>query len=193
MGVKDFTLEEVEESFRPSFLDPGRKTVYTAAIGLHNNQHEIRRCTTKEYYHLTGSTVYSKLLKTRKDAQGITQIESAIPSSKTANSNNLKTYAQYMLTNLNVLFNFYEKHTAKEHFNLYQGRQRAPEIMVNMLLHGTSKYNKNKRLKGKEKKRKKRSRKKKRDKKKLKKGDEKQIEKGKEKQIKKGKEKQHER
>ncbi|KAI8076603.1 uncharacterized protein B0P05DRAFT_545099, partial [Gilbertella persicaria] len=32
--------------------------------------------------------------------------------------------------------------TAKETFLLYQGRQRAPERMVKMLLDGTKKYNK---------------------------------------------------
>ncbi|KAI8072172.1 uncharacterized protein B0P05DRAFT_580302 [Gilbertella persicaria] len=40
------------------------------------------------------------------------------------------------------LLTFYGKETAKCHFQLYQGRQRAPEMMVNMLTHGTAKYNK---------------------------------------------------
>ncbi|KAI7894633.1 uncharacterized protein EV154DRAFT_478306 [Mucor mucedo] len=84
-----------------------------------------------------------------------------------------------MLTNLNVLYNFDEKHTAKEHFNLYQDGQRAPEIMINILLHGTSKYNKIRRLKEEGKKE---EQEEKEDKNKLKKGEEKQIEKGKEKQ-----------
>ncbi|CEG80148.1 hypothetical protein RMATCC62417_14522 [Rhizopus microsporus] len=59
LGVDDFSIEEVTQLYRTSFLDPGRKTVYTAAMGLDENQREIRRCTTKEYYHLTGSTVYA--------------------------------------------------------------------------------------------------------------------------------------
>jgi hypothetical protein len=37
-------------------------------------------------------------------------------------------------------FTFYEYHTARNCFSLYQRRQRAPEMMVNMLLHEGSKY-----------------------------------------------------
>lgn len=53
LGVDDFSIEEVIQLYRTSFLDPGRKTVYTATMGLDENQHEIRRFTTEEYYHLT--------------------------------------------------------------------------------------------------------------------------------------------
>jgi hypothetical protein len=48
LGVDDFSIEEVTQLYKTSFLDPGRKTVYTAAMSLDENQHEIRRCTTKE-------------------------------------------------------------------------------------------------------------------------------------------------
>lgn len=52
LGVDDFSIEVIQ-LYRTSFLDPGRKTVYTATMGLDENQHEIRRCIMKEYYHLT--------------------------------------------------------------------------------------------------------------------------------------------
>ncbi|ORE05537.1 hypothetical protein BCV72DRAFT_330764 [Rhizopus microsporus var. microsporus] len=39
------------------------------------------------------------------------------------------------------LFTFYGFSTAKYRFNLYQGKQRAPEMMVNMLLNDSAKYN----------------------------------------------------
>ncbi|KAL4214370.1 hypothetical protein AB4K20DRAFT_1880052, partial [Rhizopus microsporus] len=55
LGVNDFSIEEIIQLYRTSFLGPGRKTVYTAAMGLDESQHEIRRCTTKEYYHLTST------------------------------------------------------------------------------------------------------------------------------------------
>jgi hypothetical protein len=42
---------------------------------------------------------------------------------------------------------FYAFKTAKNRFHLYQGRQRMPEEMVNMLVHDATKYDKNKRKK----------------------------------------------
>ncbi|ORE03476.1 hypothetical protein BCV72DRAFT_315350 [Rhizopus microsporus var. microsporus] len=76
LKLEDFGLEEVKQTYQPMFLDPGRKSMFTAAI-------------------------------------------------------------------------------SKDHFYLYQGKQRAAEETVNMLAHGGTKYNK----------RKKRHRKKKRSKK----------------------------
>ncbi|KAK4510683.1 dTDP-fucopyranose mutase [Mucor velutinosus] len=147
LGIKDFTIEEVTQLYRPSFLDPGRKTVFTAAIGLDPDVHQVRRCTTKEYYHLTGSTVYAKKLQQEKDTAGITAIESAIPSAKTARNTQFLRYVDYILANMDTLFTFYGFSTAKHRFNLYQGKQRAPDMMVNMLLNGGAKYNKKKRFK----------------------------------------------
>jgi hypothetical protein len=50
-----------------------------------------------------------------------------------------------MLLNLNILFNFYGSQRAEGSFRLYQGRQRAKEKMVNMILNGDPKYNKKRR------------------------------------------------
>lgn len=162
LGVDDFSIEEVTQLYRTSFLDPGRKTVYTAAMGLDENQHEIRRCTTKEYYHLTGSTVYAKKLQQEKDTAGITAIEAATPTAKTARNISFIRFADHMLSNMDRLFTFYGFSTAKDRFNLYQGKQRAPEMMVNMLLNGGAKYNRKKRFKKKNKKEKRKNKKKKR-------------------------------
>ncbi|KAI7900981.1 uncharacterized protein BX663DRAFT_438345, partial [Cokeromyces recurvatus] len=51
--------------------------------------------------------------------------------------------------------------TAADKFFLYQGRQRAPEIMTNMIINGGSKYNKAKRVKKKKRKKEEKRRKKK--------------------------------
>ncbi|KAI8970065.1 hypothetical protein BDF20DRAFT_889110, partial [Mycotypha africana] len=53
LTLENFSYEETTANYRPTFVDPGRKTVFTAAIGLETNRHEIRRCSTKEYYHMT--------------------------------------------------------------------------------------------------------------------------------------------
>ncbi|KAG1300639.1 hypothetical protein G6F61_012835 [Rhizopus arrhizus] len=50
------------------------------------------------------------------------------------------------------LLDFYGKDTVHHRFQLYHGRQRAPEIMANMLTHGTAKYNRSRRKQKKKKK-----------------------------------------
>ncbi|KAI9481458.1 MAG: hypothetical protein EXX96DRAFT_618384 [Benjaminiella poitrasii] len=160
LGVNDFSMEEVAQLYRPSLLDPGRKTVYTAVMGLDQNQHEIRRCTTKEYYHLTGSTVSAKNLQPEKDAAGITAIESTTPTLKTARNISFLRFANHLLSNIDKLFAFYGFRTAKYRFNLYQGKHKAPEMMVNMLLNSGAKYNRKNRFKKKNKKGKRRNKKK---------------------------------
>lgn len=62
LTVKDFEYEEVITSYRPMFIDPGRKSVFTAVVGLEDN-HQVRKCSTSEYYHLTGSTLSKKITK----------------------------------------------------------------------------------------------------------------------------------
>ncbi|KAI8971504.1 hypothetical protein BDF20DRAFT_884870, partial [Mycotypha africana] len=61
LTLDDFSLDEVDNTYLPITLDPGRKSVFTAAIGLEYNR-QVRRCTTSEYYHMTGSTQYSTKL-----------------------------------------------------------------------------------------------------------------------------------
>jgi hypothetical protein len=56
--------------------------VYTAAIGLDTSNHQIRQCSTKEYYNLTGSTKYLSRLQKLKDIKGLTSIETNIPTQK---------------------------------------------------------------------------------------------------------------
>ncbi|KAI9267253.1 hypothetical protein EDC94DRAFT_602741, partial [Helicostylum pulchrum] len=114
----------------PAFLDPGRKSVYTAAVGLDLNEHQVRRCSTKKYYHLTGSTAYAVKQLKKKDLNNLTVIESGIPSCKIANADTFRSYARYMIINMVALLVFYGPRTAQDRFNLYQGRQRAPELTV---------------------------------------------------------------
>ncbi|ORE11873.1 hypothetical protein BCV72DRAFT_331883 [Rhizopus microsporus var. microsporus] len=131
LKLEDFGLEEVKQAYQPMFLDPGRKSVFTAAIGLDTTNHQIRRCSTAE-------------LKAQK---GIRTIETNIPSPKTSQCAAYLLYIEYILTHVGVLFTSYDYKTAKDRFYLYQGRQRAAEEMVNMLVHGGAKYNKKKRKK----------------------------------------------
>lgn len=159
LSLPDFTYEEVETQYNPFFLDPGRKAVFTAANGLTTKQHSIVRCTTKEYYHYTGSTKMCAIERKVKKAQGLEIIESQIPTPKTTDLESYKNHIQYLFEHINKLLNYYDFSKTKNAFFLYQGRKRAGEIMVNMLIGGTAKYNKEKR--GKKNKKKKRHKKKK--------------------------------
>ncbi|KAG1397538.1 hypothetical protein G6F60_008947 [Rhizopus arrhizus] len=132
------------------FLDPGRKSLFTAVVGVASAK-QIRKCSVKEYYHLTGSTVYSKKLELKKECSGIKTIESQIPTPKTPEVGPYDQYVKYTLTHLDKLLDFYGKGTAHHRFQLYQGRQRAPEMMANMLTHGTAKYNRSRRKRKKKK------------------------------------------
>ena len=140
-----FNYDEIQTSYNPLFLDPGRKSVFKAVSGLDTTAHTIMRCTTKEYYHLTGSTKFSSTQNKLKKASSIEEIESRIPTTKTSDPNAYFKFMKYILQHLDVLFGFYNAKTCKYRFFLYQGKQRACELMVNMLVGGGPKYNKGKR------------------------------------------------
>jgi hypothetical protein len=66
LALEDFTYEEVEGAYRATFIDPGRKAVFTTAVGL-GDDYQVRRCSAKEYYDKTGSIKYSIKLQMLKD------------------------------------------------------------------------------------------------------------------------------
>ncbi|KAI7906471.1 uncharacterized protein BX663DRAFT_420433, partial [Cokeromyces recurvatus] len=150
LTLSDFNMYEMKDTFVPISIDPGRKSVFTAAIGLESDKH-IRRCTIKEYYHMTGSTRYIKQLNDKKALSCISLIESNIPSPKTSRFTTYQNHVKYMFENLDALLSFYSVDNARDRFSLYQGVQRAFEQMANMLTHGTAKYNRSKRDKKKKK------------------------------------------
>ncbi|KAG1394120.1 hypothetical protein G6F58_012175 [Rhizopus delemar] len=97
------------------FLDSGRKSLFTAVVGVASAK-QIRKSSVKEYYHLTGSTVYSKKLELKKECSGIKTIESQIPTPKTAAVGSYDQYVKYTLTHLDKLLDFYGKDTAHRRF-----------------------------------------------------------------------------
>ncbi|GAA5816932.1 hypothetical protein MFLAVUS_010467 [Mucor flavus] len=138
LALEDFDLSEVKDKYLPISLDPGRTSVFTATVGLQSNRH--LRCTTKEYYHMTGSTRFSRKQNKLKNDTGIESLESEIPSPKTSKSSAYSDYVKYMLLDKDSFFGFYGKDTAKTRFQLYRGVQRATDQMANILINGTSKF-----------------------------------------------------
>ncbi|KAI8968897.1 hypothetical protein BDF20DRAFT_916332 [Mycotypha africana] len=123
LTLEDFSYEEITANYRSAFVDPGRKAVFTAAIGLETERHEIRRCSTKEYYHMTGSTRINTELERKKANCTIKDIESNIPSCKTGSPEHYKIYTTYILQLLGTLFSFYGSDMGETRFRLYQGQQ----------------------------------------------------------------------
>jgi hypothetical protein len=140
--LEDFTLDEVKKDYKPYFVDPGRTHAFTAVSGFESSNVEVRRCSTTEYYTMTGSIAYLKKLNQKKSEEGITAIESGIPTAKTVSYQNNEIYLMYILQNMRKLFTFYDSSMAEGYFRLYQGQQRAAETMANMFINGSKKYNK---------------------------------------------------
>ncbi|KAG1019468.1 hypothetical protein G6F26_010093 [Rhizopus arrhizus] len=129
LTLEDFNYEEVHNQYHPMFLGPGRKSLFTAVVGVASAK-QIRK----------------------PSCSGIKMIESQIPTPKSAAVGSYDQYVKHMLTHLDKLLDFYGKDTAHHRSQLYQGQQMAPEMMANMLTHGTAKYNRSRRKRKKKKK-----------------------------------------
>jgi hypothetical protein len=64
--LQDFNIQEVENTYLPISIDPGRKNVFTACISMDGSNRQIRRYSSKEDYRLTGSSKYLKVVKNPK-------------------------------------------------------------------------------------------------------------------------------
>ncbi|KAF7721224.1 hypothetical protein EC973_005086, partial [Apophysomyces ossiformis] len=135
----DFTEEEITDYFQPCAVDPGRSQVFTATYGCGNSPHEIRRCNTREYYTYTGSPLGQKVIQAEKKQAGIEAIETDLETGKTQSLELYDTYVRCTFQHMNALFAFYGPSKAEERFRNYQGCQRAPEEMVNILTNGGKK------------------------------------------------------
>ncbi|KAI9007892.1 hypothetical protein CLU79DRAFT_711816, partial [Phycomyces nitens] len=140
--LENFTMFESDEMHTTISIDPERKSVFTAAIG---SNPQIQRYTRYEYQQMTGATNFAVKLEKRKKESGIGSIESNLPTNKTSSITKSEECVKSILTHLDVLFRFYNQNTAKDRFNLYQGSQRIPEKLVNILTHGTAKFNRSRR------------------------------------------------
>ena len=90
--------------------------MYTAVIGLDTSNHQIRQCSTKEYYNLTGPTKYSSRLQKLKYIKGLTSIETNIPIQKTYSSILYDRFIQYIIVHKDKLLALYGKDIVKGHF-----------------------------------------------------------------------------
>ncbi|KAI7898794.1 uncharacterized protein BX663DRAFT_564440 [Cokeromyces recurvatus] len=121
-------------------LDPNRHQVFAAAAyGEGDESHQIRQCSTKEYYTLTGSIRHAKRETKRMSRENMEDILLNIPTTKTVVLLNYLQYITYILLHLNRILAFNNFSTAESRFHLYQGVQRARQEMTNVLINGGKK------------------------------------------------------
>lgn len=142
LELEDFSSDDIETYFRPCALDPGRRDVCWAAYGFGCDEHELCKCSTIEYYTMTGSRKKNKKLAKERKERGIERIESNFPTGKTSNMEQYHEYLACFFEHMHTLFDFYNyDNGAERHFREYQGKQRAREEIVN----GGRKYNRKRR------------------------------------------------
>jgi hypothetical protein len=79
LDIDGFEIAEVEESFKPITIDPGRNEVFVAYDG----EGEFRSMSTKEYYSFNGAVFRQKQRQKQNTTNGIAPIESTIPTNET--------------------------------------------------------------------------------------------------------------
>lgn len=126
-------------------LDPNRNQVFAAAYGDGEISHQVRRCSTKEYYTYTGSMRIAKKETERMKTEEVNRVMLEMPTAKTASISKYFDYMQYLLLHMQRMFQFNRFETAENRFYLYQGTQRARQEMANILINGGRKYNKSRR------------------------------------------------
>ncbi|KAH8556684.1 hypothetical protein BGW37DRAFT_473671 [Umbelopsis sp. PMI_123] len=136
---------EIATYFEVAAIDPGRTQVFTAAYGSGQERHQLRRCSTSEYYSMTGSKRRNQKWQQEKKEAGILRIEESWPTGKTCNIRQYQSYVAHLLNNFDELSKFYDISRGKMRFDNFQGVQRSREEMANMLVNGGKKYSKSRR------------------------------------------------
>ncbi|KAG2200602.1 hypothetical protein INT47_007346 [Mucor saturninus] len=152
--LDDFNTEELKTYFRPCTVDPGRKDVFVSYHG----DNDVRRLSSKEYCNMGGVTQRHKQEQELKKSLGIDQIETNIPSPKTTSHDAYILYITYILQHIDTLFNFYGFRTTNSRWCNYIASQKSIEDAVNILINGSTKYNKKRRKNKKKSKKRRRSR-----------------------------------
>lgn len=116
LDIKDFSTEDLQNKFHLSAADPGVTEVFATVDGHQDDSHEIRKMSTREYYHSAGyDRTNHKILSARRE-KGIEQIESRCPTKATSSSTACEHYIFYLDQHLEKLAAFYGKITPRLRF-----------------------------------------------------------------------------
>ncbi|KAL1931374.1 hypothetical protein VTP01DRAFT_9516 [Rhizomucor pusillus] len=124
LELDDFSINEISSYYHPCTLVPGRRDVFNASYGCGSEVHEVRKCSTAEYYGMTGSKRRNQMLSKEKRRLGIEYIESNFPTGKISKAEMFLHYVSYYLWHLETLLDFYNyEQIAATRFRNYQGIQ----------------------------------------------------------------------
>ncbi|KAI8376107.1 uncharacterized protein BYT42DRAFT_573429, partial [Radiomyces spectabilis] len=113
LAIEDFTTAELDRTFH-------------LCDGHGQQTHQIRRCSTAEFYHNLGQ-------QTVTDGRSIADIERDLPSRKSSPKANIIRYAQELSQDLDSMLNFYDDRFSSLRFLNYIGKQKAESELVNIM------------------------------------------------------------
>ena len=123
-------------------VDPGITDVFVAADGNGNESHEIRRTSTREFYHISGWNKARGIEERwRREASPELQVLlKNMPSAKTASVTKFDDFIRYVLRGYTELVRFYDDKWRRLRFQRYRGRQKALAEVCKRFTTGSKKY-----------------------------------------------------
>jgi hypothetical protein len=96
LNITDFIYQDITSSYTPYFVDPGRKSLFfTTVCGVDDENIEVRKCSSNDYYHLVDEILCKKLDKLKTEHH-IKELESNLPFSKTTPVQKYTIIVNYM-------------------------------------------------------------------------------------------------
>jgi hypothetical protein len=147
-SLPDLTMSDLAdlnlEDFHVYGVDPGHKHWITAVdvegyLGVNENQNCVQ-FSNNEWYVKAGAIFRRKEQQEMKMNEGISAIESEIPSRKTADPDTFAYACQYLFDHLGKLTSFYGFYFTNSRFLAYIGQQKMVNEIVNIFVSGGKKY-----------------------------------------------------
>ncbi|CAO3639451.1 unnamed protein product [Cunninghamella blakesleeana] len=101
---------------------------------------QLRKISNAEWHHGTGSTRHVRKQREKKRQEGITNIETAISTTKTAYTSKYIQSKVYLFNHLETITNHYNSSYTSDRFLNYRGSQKMQEEIVDFFIKGGKKY-----------------------------------------------------
>ncbi|SAL96236.1 hypothetical protein, partial, partial [Absidia glauca] len=136
LELEDFTPELVNNHFRLWGIDPGMTHIFTATDG----SSQYLKYSSAEWRAKSGFTRRLTAQRQRMTTQ-ITDIQSRLPTTKTASVSTYATAVTSIMAHLNTLVSFYaDVSWSNDRLLNYSGRRRLDEEVVKIFVDGGKKY-----------------------------------------------------
>ncbi len=122
-------------------VDPGMTDMFVAADGHEDERHDVRKTSTREFYHMAGWNKAKRLEeKWKTENAGIQAILAGMPSAKTTSVVVFDVFVSYVLGCYKDLVEFYDERWRVQRFWSYRGRQMAMAEVCRWFTTGSKKY-----------------------------------------------------